>query len=351
MALGQALGNIVGGVLGGNAAKMDRAHQKDAMRSMIEEYKKIGYPPDYAKALVLDEFVTQGIYTPELEQDLNDTIAEVEQASAGPDSKLAQMQALGMMKQQAKVGLSAEDRAALNQVRQQSQTDIQAKQGQIVQEMQARGMGGSGAELIARMQQSQAGAQNASSASDAVMAQAQNKALAALAQSGDFAGNMRQQEFNESANAAAAKNERNRFLLENSIKKESDNVTAINRSREQDWANKQAQLNKQKEGQREEAKRQATAQQQQYADKLKYAAGITGQQKELAGYYGNQATAKTQQQKELAGGIGGVIDGGANNAKIAGMFSDENLKEHVDYSDNDVQKWLDGLSSKILRKK
>ena len=31
MAIGEALGGVIGGFLGDNAAKMDRAHQKDAM--------------------------------------------------------------------------------------------------------------------------------------------------------------------------------------------------------------------------------------------------------------------------------------------------------------------------------
>jgi hypothetical protein len=364
MAIGEALGGIVGGILGNNAAKMDRSKQKELMKQMVEEYKKIGYPPDYAKELILQEFTSAGLYTPEIEEDLNESVPESEVANIEEDPALrdAQLQALTAMQQRGRVGLSAEDRAALNQVRQQVQTDSQAKQQQILQEMQARGQGGGGAELAARLSASQAGADRASTASDTIMAQAQERALQALNSSGTMASNMRNQDFGIAEAQAQAVDERNRFLANNSIGRQTRNVAALNTAQQQNLANNQSISNANTTLANTEAQRQATALQQQYQDKLNYAAGITGQQGKLANYYGDTANAKAAAQVAMGKGVGQIADSGYNEAKsmmgssggiagIASMFSDKDLKEDIEYSDDDVQQFLDSLSNRIKRKK
>lgn len=346
MAIGEALGGILGGLLGQNAAKSDRSNQKELMNQMIAEYQKIGYPPDYSKELILQQFQQAGIYTPELEQDLNDTIAESQVGKIQEDSSLrdAQKTALNMMQQRAKVGLSAEDRAALNQVRQQVQQDSQAKQGQILQEMQARGQGGGGAELAAKLQAAQSGADRASAGSDTIMAQAQQRALDALGQSANQATQVRSQDFSNAQAKAQALDERNKFLAQNSINRQSANVQALNQAQQQNLVNKQASANSNVNQANEEKRRQVQAQQQQYQDKLAYAAGITGKQGQVADYRGNLATQKAEQQQKMGAGIGGLA------GDVAGMISDENLKDHVEFTDEDVQKWLDSLSLRIKRK-
>ena len=66
-----------------------------------------------------------------------------------------------------------------------------------------------------------------------------------------------------------------------------------------------------------EKQRQRDAERAQYQDKLSYAAGITGQQKALADFYGQQGAMKAQQQVEMGKGIGGLVDSGI--AAYAGM--------------------------------
>lgn len=357
MAIGEALGGIVGGILGNNAAKMDRSNQKKMMKQMVEEYKKIGYPPDYAREIIMQELVRQGVYTPELEQDLSDSVAESAMGDIQEDPALreAQMGALSSMQKRGKVGLSAEDRAALNQVRSEVQRDSEAKRQQILQQMQARGMGGSGAELMAQLSSAQGAADQAAAGSDTLMAQAQQRAMEAIRQSAGMAGEVRGQDFGVASDKARAIDERNRFLAENTIARQQRNVQNLNQAQMANLQEQQRIADYNTQQKNAELLRQRDAEQRQYTDKLNYASGITGQQGKLANYYGDTANQKAQAQMNMAKGVGGMADAGYKEAGgaagIASMFSDKNLKTDIEYTDEDVQKWMDSLSERIIRKK
>ena len=376
MALGEALGGLVGGILGNNAAKMDRRHQKKLMKQMVEEYKKIGYPPDYAREIIMQELVRQGQYTPELEEDLSDSVAESAMGDIQEDPALreAQMGALSSMQQRGKVGLSAEDRAALNQVRSEVQRDSEAKRQQILQQMQSRGMGGSGAELMMQLQSAQGAADQAAAGSDTLMAQAQARAMEAIKNSAGMAGQVREQDFGVAGDKARAIDERNRFLAENTISRQQRNVQNLNQAQVANLQEQQRIADYNTQLKNTELLRQREAEQAQYTDKLNYAAGITGQQKQLAQYHGNTADAKAKAQVDMAKGVGAGVDSGYNAmtgaggdggagggggggggmagmASMAAMFSDKNLKNNIEYSDEDVQKWMDSLSERIIKKK
>lgn len=347
MALLEAAGGILGGILGNNAAKMDRRKQKQAINDAVAIFDKIGMPPDLSKELILKEFERQGVYTPELEEDLNSTFAESEQGKIQEDPGLrdAQVKALSDMQKRSKVGLSAEDRASLNQVRGEVQRDAEAKRQQVLQQMQARGMGGSGSALVAQLQAGQDAQNLASSESDNIMAQAQQRALQALGQSSDMAGNLRGQDFNVNQAKASALDERNRFLAENSISRQQRNVTNLN----------QAQLSNLQEQQRiadanamqanAEKQRQVDAQRSQYDQKLKFAAGKSGQLAELATYHGDTANQKAQAQKDMGAGIGGMVGEGAK--QIAMAMSDETKKQNIDESGDEIQMFMDRISKKF----
>jgi len=355
MGIGEGLGGIVGGFLGNNAAKMDRRHQKETMKAMVEEYKKIGYPPDYAKELILKEFQVAGIYTPEMEADLNDTLAEsaMESVSADPFLKQAGLQSLQQMKQLASTGYGAEDRAATNEMLSRVRQADKGSREAILQRSQATGMGGSGAELMALLQGSQGAADMASSESDAISANMAAARKQALSQYANQASGMRQQQYGEDTARAQAIDERNRMLYENSVSRESRNIAAKNQgglfniSREQETSDKNVGAYNQ------EKQRQADAVRAQYQDKLNYAAGITGQQGKLADFYGNTAQAKAQAQMDMAKGVGAGADATAEmimKAAPAAAMSDKNLKNDIDYTDEDVTLWMDRIS-KILKGK
>jgi hypothetical protein len=238
-AAGGAASAVLGGVVGNIMSAGDRAEQRRRMHAALNELKKLGLPPDLSAPLILRELQKQGVYTPELEKDLNDSFAEVKLIDEDQTLKDAQRQALSMMQQRGKVGLSAEDRAALSEVRNNLERDSQAKAQQIMQQFQARGQGGAGAELSALLQSGQSQAEQASQASMSLMGQAQQRALEAVRQTADISSGMRSQDYNVNAANVAAQNERNRFLAENSIARQRANIGMLNQAQQLNLAEQQ----------------------------------------------------------------------------------------------------------------
>lgn len=376
-------GPIVGGLVGNMMAQKDRASQKKAMKQALAELEAAGLPPDLSKEIIYKEFQQVGIMTPQLEEDLNDSIAESEVAKIQEDKGLreAQISALGDMQKRAKVGLSAEDRAALNQVRNEVQRDAEAKRQQVLQQMQARGMGGSGAALIAQLQAGQDAQNLASQQADTQMSQAQQRALHALGQSSDMASGIRGQDFANAQAKAQAIDERNRFLAENSIARQQRNVGALNAAQLQNLQEQQRIADANIQQANQEKLRQVQEQGNLYDRTLGYrqakANALTGQ----AGYYGQQAANTAQSYGQMGAGIGtaaGALGGASKDSAFGSMFaspsgaggvdsaggktqfstdylnsnykgSDENLKTDITYDDQEVQAFMDRISKKFIK--
>ena len=346
---------IVGGLVGNVMSQKDRSAQKKAMKQAMAELQAVGYPPDLSKEIIYQQFQQQGIMTPQLEEDLNDSIPESEVSKIQEDKGLrdAQIKALSDMQNRAQVGLSAEDRASLNQVRNEVQRDAEAKRQQVLQQMQARGMGGSGAALIAQLQAGQDAQNLASQQSDNQMAQAQQRALQALGQSADMATGIRNQDFSNAQAKASAIDERNRFLAENSIARQQRNVSSLNQAQAANLQEQQRIADANAQLYNQEKQRQVNEQGNLYDRSLGYAQSkanaLTGQ----ANYYGQQAANTAQSFGQMGSGLGtaaGAI-GSAGKDSALGQWaaSDKNLKEDICYDDTEVEAFMDRISKKYLR--
>ena len=299
-------GNLLGAGLGYLSAEKDRSAQKKAIKKAIKELESLGFPPDLSKAIVVEELQRQGIYTPELQQEIE--VAESEMGKIQEDTSIkdAQRQALAMLQQRATTGIGAEDRAALNEVRRQVQTDAEAKRQQIMQTMAARGQAGGGADLMAQLQAAQGAADQASAGSDTIMAQAQQRALEALGQSGRLAGDIRSQDFNVASARAQALDERNRFLAQNAMARQSANVQALNQAQQLNLAEQQRIHEANIANRRAEAERQVREQGAYYDRKLGYAGAKANAMIGQATQYGQQA----QQTSNMWSGIGSAVGTG-----------------------------------------
>ena len=362
MAGASVAGPIIGGLVGNLMAQKDKAAQKKLMKQALQELEKVGYPPDLSKEIIYQQFSQSGILTPQLEEDLNSTIAESAMANLTEDSSLrdAQTTALAQLQNRGKVGLSAEDRASLNQVRSEVQRDAQAKQAQILQQMQARGMGGSGAELIAQLQAGQSGADRASTESDTLMAQAQQRALQAINSSADVASGVRNQDLAANTARASAVDERNKFLLQNSIARQQNNTSALNQAQQYNLQEQQRIADANVQQANAEKLRQVAEQGSLYDRSLGYAGAKAGALTGQANYAGQQAanTANSYSQMgsaigSAAGSYGQLQNTNAQNelnrqaTTKTGMYSDKNLKEEVDYTDEAVNAFLNRLTKKM----
>lgn len=258
---------VVTGIVGNILGSGDRNDASAAYARAMQELDKLGLPPDLSKEIIYKQFESAGMLTPELEQ----TILLGDSAVAGiqedPGTREAQVEALQLMQQSGR-GLTPQDRAKFNQMRDEVQRDAEAKQAQILQEYQQRGMGSSGNALAARLASAQASANEASLQGDRIAATSAENALNALRQSGDMSSSLRRQDFDVANAKASAEDEFARFNAQNRANTQSRNIASINDARQHNLGNAQDILNKNTQLTNQERLRQVEAKRQYWQDKL-----------------------------------------------------------------------------------
>lgn len=274
--------NIIGGIAGNAAGAGDRGKAHDAMILAMDELTRIGHPPDEAKAIVYQQFKQAGLLTPELEQSIEQKSSEMGGVTGNKQATDVQMQALKSLQQRGQAGLTPEDRAALNQVRNQIASDTEGKRQQILQNFAARGQGGSGAELIAALQGSQSGANAESQAGDRLAAMASQNALQAIGQAGTLGGQIEQQQFGEKSEKAKAQDIINAFNTQNQVGRQARNVGTQNQAQQYNLGTAQNLSNANVQQANQEALRQRQAERQQWLDEME-------RSKTISGGYSNEA--------------------------------------------------------------
>ncbi len=156
---------LVGGELA--AAPHDQA-ARDAQKKALAELLNLNAP-------TLSAIRPEALGTPE-------------SSIQDPELKAAQMAALArLQKVSDEGGNTLEDQATFNKYQNQAAQRDAAARGALLENMQARGVAGSGAELAAKLAGQQATAQNAALAGEDQAAQAQKRALQAIMQRGQLA--------------------------------------------------------------------------------------------------------------------------------------------------------------------
>lgn len=303
---GSIAGPILGGILGGSSSSKARKQAAAAAAAAYAELAKVGMPPDLSKEVILQQFQSMGILTPELEQELSLQASEVAKIQEDPALRGAQIEALNTLGGVSRGGLRAEDRTAYNQLRNQVQQDAEAKRQQLMQTMQARGMGGSGAELMAQLQSSQASADTAAAGADALAGQASQNALAALGQRANLAGSVRSQDMSAEEMRAKAIDDRNQFLYQNSVNRQASNVNTRNSAQAANLTNQQNIANANVDQSNVESLRQNEARRQNWQDQLDLASAKAAALNNQA----SQARADGQAKANTYSALGNALGSG-----------------------------------------
>jgi hypothetical protein len=306
--------NMAGGIIGGqsqrDAATQAGDAQKKAMLAYIDKLDKVGMPPDQSALLILDQYQQAGILTPQLEQQLQDTVNEFKNIKTNEAARNQQIQVLRQMAQYGRAGLTPDEAAEMRKARQGVQQDLEAKQQQIIQNLAARGQAGSGAEIAARLGASQAAADRASEESDRVSSLAQQRALQALIQQSGMANQLRGQDFSEDSARAEAQNVMNRFDRQNQIGIGQRNVHSQNLAQESNLQNLQRIKDSNVEQSNKEKYNQLQRQRQNWLDKLDYARAYQAPLTD----YGDAAARQASGEQQAVGkmwseGLGGAAKG------------------------------------------
>lgn len=306
--LGAQLGGIVGGFVGQDQASGDRTKAQGYAEAAFNELLALGLPPDLSKEVIMQKFQQAGIMSPEMEQAINQTHSKVSEMQEDPATREAQMGALNQLRKLGQSGLGAQDRAGLNQVRDQVQRDLEAKRQQILQNQQARGMSGSGAELIAQLQGAQGGANQASMEGDRLAGMAQQRALQAISQGANLAGGIRGQDYQTAMNRASAEDQMNRFNTENQIARQQRNAGARNLAQAQNLSAKQRTQDMNTTQANNELLRQNEAKRDYWNDVNTRAKIRSGANQNLGGIYQNRGDALAKQNQDRYTAIGGFLE-------------------------------------------
>lgn len=121
-----------------------------------------------------------------------------------PEGHDAQTAALRQLQQWGSGNLTDADRGAMESVRRRDQQGARAQRGALMQQAQARGMGGSGLDFISQQSANQGAEAQASDAEAQMLQGAQARALAAVQAQGQLGGQIRQQGQHETEMRAEA---------------------------------------------------------------------------------------------------------------------------------------------------
>jgi hypothetical protein len=126
-----------------------------------------------------------------------------------------QLQALGGVEELSQTGLSAIDRAALSEIQNEIAMQERGQRESILQNMAQRGLSGSGQELAAQLQSSQAASQLASQQGLQQAAQAQRARVDALSNLSNMATGIESTDFQRQAQKSQAQDVINQFNIQN----------------------------------------------------------------------------------------------------------------------------------------
>lgn len=313
-----AAGAIYGGISGAAAKKEQMEAAQAAMADAASQYN--GIVPPEVRNLIVEELKKQGVYSPEIEESMSAGETHWKEITESKANTDAQAGALQQMAGVSRTGFQASDRMALNKVRNEGARDQQAKEAQILQQMQARGMGGSGAELAMQLSNSQSGADQASEQSDRLAAQAQQNALAAIGSTANMASQARGDDLKLASGKANAQDEMNRFNVSNQREVAQRNVAGRNQAQAANLEESQRVYEQNIVNKRGEALRQETAKQTKFDNQMKLAAGRANALNGVATQANSMGQAAADSKQGMWSGIGQL---GGNIAK-AGMSSDDN---------------------------
>lgn len=201
-----AAGNIGAGIIGAIEQSNARGDIKEAYEKSVRDLEAIGIPSIEAQQIVMEEYKSQGNWTPELEEAVQLGETSMAGITTDPSYREAQLKALGKLQQIGdEGGMLLEDRANLER----TMGGIAAKQRgareAILQDARQRGGYGSGTALAAQLMAQQQGSQDARLEGLNTAAQAQSRALQAIQGAGKLGTELRGQEFGEKERIAKAK--------------------------------------------------------------------------------------------------------------------------------------------------
>jgi hypothetical protein len=339
-----AAASTVGGLIGGQKALQGNKTNK-IIDDAVAGISGIKEPTQQDLTYALDKLVSQGEITPEEAKTYLMEKTAYSDISTDPRLRAAQMDALSSLQDISKEGgLTATDRAKLNEVKSQVGQEERGAREAIIQRAQSQGRGGSGLEQAALLESQQGAATREAASGDAIAAAAQQRALESLAQAGTLGGQIESQDFAEKSTVAQAKDALTKFNLENLQSEEEKNVQRRQAAQEANLAERQRIADTNVGLTNEQRKIKADANQTIFTNSLDKQKAITDLEK-------TKAQAASDAAKAKAGLWGNVIGAGGSVAGgLVSKLSDEDEKD-ISAEEPDLDAFMESLKPMIYKYK
>ena len=313
---------IIGGIIGADQAGKSRDAANAARAQALAQYANISTPDVDAQKLMLQDYINTGVMNPQLESIVGLGPSAMQGIALNPEMRQKQMDALEQMSGLAQGKVSSGDIAGFELAKRDAAGYDQAKQNQILQEMQQRGQGGSGAELLARLKSTQSGADRLQQADLEQAKRMQDARQQALMQQSNMAGNLRTQDYGEQSNLAKAQDMIAQFNAQNSQNVNNRNTNTSNDAQRLNLQNAQNNSNMNTELHNKQQINNKGLLQQQFNNQMQLAGGKAGQ-------YGNQAAANDTQAGQTAGMWSSIGQGVGTAASAYGNKNDPNYSYDI----------------------
>ena len=164
----------------------------------------------------------------------------LEGLEADPRFSAAELKSLEMLEQMSDEGLTATDRADLAKIQGGANRNLRGQMGAIKQNMQSRGISGSGLDIMSQQNAAQSAAERQAYSDLEVAAQGQSRRERATMDLGALGSQLSQQDYNREAQKAMAQDAISRFNTQNT-----NRANEVNQTTQQGIANKNVGLTNQ----------------------------------------------------------------------------------------------------------
>jgi hypothetical protein len=315
---------VISGMVGASAAKEGRDEATRAFEASVRDYEAIGIPSVEAQQIVMEEYKSAGMWTPELEEAVVLGQSEMGNVSTDPRLKEAEMRALSKLEETGTAGgMTLSNRANYEKTMGDINAEERGSREAILQNAQEQGGYGSGTSLAAQLMNQQNASARAQQAGLTMAGDAEERALEAIIGAGNLGSKMRGEDFDEQSKVAAAKDEIARWNAANSQDVRQRNAGNVNQAARENISNNQNLMNSNVDQRNKQQIYNKELLQTNFNNKMQLTAG-------KANARAGQATNAIQGGKDAAAMWGGIGSAVAQGATAYGQMANENEQRDAD---------------------
>jgi len=315
-------GPIIGGGIGAIASAQNRAQANAAEQNAVAQWIQLNIPDPTQQQLALQSYTQTGQLTPAMEQAVKANPTSFQNITTNPQLQSAQMNALDSLQNEGMMGgMSLADQATMQDQLNNTNASAKGRNDAITTQFAQQGLGGSGLQMQAQLQNAQNATQNQGMNSLNAAAQSRQRALQSIMGAGQLGGQMQSQQYNQQSNLARAQDAINMYNTQNSQNTSNRNVDMNNAAQQYNIGMQQQISNANTALSNQQQMYNKGLSQQNYQNQIQKVSGLSNAQLGQANYLNNQANQTAGMYAGIGQGVG-QIAAGYNHRQNANQSGD-----------------------------